>query len=478
MSDAVSYSAGPKLQNWGARLVYAFGKCRYDGSSGELHKESGESIRLTAQLSQLLNLLLARFPEAVTREEIGQNLWPKNPPSDLAHSVRIAVRRLREELDDSTDNPRYLETIPQRGYRWMMEYRQLSGFSFAWLKWLIPALLLIGVGIFYFRRPSATELYNAGEQYQKGVYTSRTRRADDLRKSIAFFDEAIRRTSSSTYAGKAYAGKSNSYALLSLYGGAKPHQAMANAREAYKKAQALAPDLGETHAAHAEILGTYDWDWPQAENEYAKAIELAPTYGPAYMWYARCLVIQGKFQPGMEISLKGEEVDGELLIAKAVTAWFRIFMGQYERAATDLDLLLKQNPTFASARWRLGLAYQLSGKPEEALKVLQEEKDPDVPELGTLGYVLALNKKAGAKDVLEKLLQLEKQAESDDSKFVSPYWIAAVYVGMGNHDEAFKYLSASYQQKDGWIEYLKVDPIWTPLRSDPRFAELLNKLRL
>lgn len=120
------------------------------------------------------------------------------------------------------------------------------------------------------------------------------------------------------------------------------------------------------------------------------------------------------------------------------------------------------------------MAYQLSGKPEEALKILQEEKDPDIPELAKRGYVLALNKKAGAKDVLERLQKLQKEAESDESKYVSPYWIAVVYAGMGNHDEAFNYLFASYQQKDAWIEYLKVDPVWAPLRSDVKNTRIVH----
>ena len=67
-------------------------------------------------------------------------------------------------------------------------------------------------------------------------------------------------------------------------------------------------NIGETHTAHAEILETYDWDWAQAENEYTKAIEMAPTYGTAYLWYARYLMIQGKSQPALEMSLKAEEV--------------------------------------------------------------------------------------------------------------------------------------------------------------------------
>src|SRR5205807_5343723 len=121
-------------------------------------KESGESDRLTAQVSQLLEFLLISFPRTVTREEIGQRLWPDNPPADLAHSVRIAVGRLREELGDSPEHPYYLETIPQRGYRWMIEPKEISKLSLVWVKWLVVAgtAMLSGVVIMiaYRRQPS------------------------------------------------------------------------------------------------------------------------------------------------------------------------------------------------------------------------------------------------------------------------------------------------------------------------------------
>ena len=158
-------------------------------------------------------------------------------------------------------------------------------------------------------------------------------------------------------------------------------------------------------------------------------------------------------------------------------------MGQYQQAISELELLVKQNPTFAAARWRLALAYQLSGRSEDAIKILQNEKGLDIPELATLGYVFGLNNmRPQAAGVLQQLRQLEKEAEADVkkdvTKYVSPYWMAVAYVGTGDRNEAFKYLSAAFEQKDGWLEYLKADPVWTPLRSDSRYAELLKKLGL
>jgi len=153
-------------------------------------------------------------------------------------------------------------------------------------------------------------------------------------------------------------------------------------------------------------------------------------------------------------------------------------MGQYQQAISELELLEKQNPTFVAARWRLGLAYQLSGRSADAIKILQEETDPDIPELATLGYVLGLNMRPQAAVVLQQLRQLEKESEADATKYVSPYWMALAYAGSGDSNEAFKYLSTAFEQKDGWLEYLKADPVWGPIRSDPRYAELVRKLGL
>jgi len=458
-------------------LRYAFGEYEFDGRAGDLYKKIGAKVRLTAQLSQLLDLLLANFPNIVTHEEIRQRLWPGGSPADPAHSIRIAIRRLREELADSPDRPGYIETVPQRGYRWMVKYKakDASRFSLARMKWLVIPALLTSVIIVYSRRPSAEDAYNAGMQYQSGVYSSRSRRVDDLRKSIDSFQQSIDLAPKS---GKAYAGQSTSYVLLSFYGGAKPGHAIEQARKAYRKAFELSPVLSETYAAHGEILETYDWDWKQAEDEYAKAIGTKTPYGTAYLWYARCLAVQGKFEPALKLSLRAQESDRESLIAKAATPWFRMFMGQYQQAISELELLEKQNPTFVAARWRLGLAYQLSGRSADAIKILQEETDPDIPELATLGYVLGLNMRPQAAGVLQQLRQLEKESEADAKKYVSPYWMAVAYAGSGDSNEAFKYLSTAFEQKDGWLEYLKADPVWGPIRSDPRYAELVRKLGL
>ena len=219
-----------------------------------------------------------------------------------------------------------------------------------------------------------------------------------------------------------------------------------------------------------------DWDWDGAEKEFKKAIELNRGYAFCYVWYGLYLTVMGRFDEATRISNQATKLDPFSQVIMANKGLESYFKREYDIAIEQNLKILELNPLFHAAYVTLGGAYIQKAMYQDAITTFSKasmfSKGHPIPVAG-LGYSYAI---AGRQE--DALMMLELLLERAAEEYVSPYWIAVMYSGLGNNDEAFKWLENGYEEKDGNMVYLKVMPILDNLRSDYRFISLLKKMKL
>jgi serine/threonine protein kinase/Flp pilus assembly protein TadD len=310
----------------------------------------------------------------------------------------------------------------------------------------------------------------AYQAYLKGLFYWNKRTADDLWKAIAHFEEAIEKAPD--YA-LGYVGLADCYNLISLYGDVPPKEFFPKAKEAALKAIALDETLAEAHNSLAYATYRFYWDFTEAESEFKRAIELNPNYATAHFWYGEFLMNQGRFNEAFREMDLALVLDPVSLITNSVLGHLFWQAGQPENAVEQLLKTLEMNPNFFIASHLLGLVYADLNKFPEA--VVQGKRAVDLSEgshlsMSHLGWVYA---RAGmddeAKAIIEELQQLSNK------HYVSSYWIAGVYAGLNENDRAFEWLEKAFEERFELFISLKTSPLWDPIRTDPRFEELLKK---
>jgi len=316
------------------------------------------------------------------------------------------------------------------------------------------------------RHTENTEAYHL---YLKGRYFWNKRTQKDLKKSIEFFQQAIERDP--TYA-LAYVGLADSYNLLGTR--LSPKEWYPRAKDAAARALGIDNTLGEAHAALGWAKLGYDWDWPGAEREFKRAIELNPNYPTAHQWYGFYLSVMGRHDEAIREATRAHELDPlSLQIGRDVG--FRLYEARrYDQAIEQFRKTLELDPNFAPVRYTLGLAYVQKGMFENAIAELQQAvtlSGDNSIFIGTLGYAYARSgRKDDARKVIGDLKELSKR------QYVQPYHFALIYMGLGENDRAFAWLEKAYEERSTRLIWLAVIPEWDGLRSDPRFTDLLRRI--
>ncbi len=313
----------------------------------------------------------------------------------------------------------------------------------------------------------------AYELYLRGRYYWNKRTEESFQKAIDYFRQAIE--IDPRYA-LAYTGLADSYSFLSGQGIRPPHEAFPLARDAATHAIEIDDSLSEAHTSLAYVKLYYDWDWSGAEREYARAIELNPNYATPHHGYAYLLVAMGRTQEANAEIEKAEAIDPLSLIINTDRGEFFYFARQPDDAVRQLKKAIDMDPSFVRAHFLLGRALVQKGQCDQAIVEFQKARSlvPGAVEmLGALaqGYA-ACGRKAEAQKTLDELVTLSKD------HYVSPHWLAATHGALGNRDEAFKWLAQAIDSRFGPMVYLKVNPIWDPLRDDPRFTAAVRRVGL
>jgi TolB-like protein len=566
-----------------------FGVFELDVRAGELRK-NGVKIKLQEQPFQILTLLLERPGGIVTREEIQQKLWPDGTVVEFESSVNAAIGRLRGALDDSADNPRFVETLPRRGYRFIYpvdlnvgglrdrikgrtargditsiavlplenmmgdseEEYFVEGMHEALITELsqISALKVIartsvqrfkntetpvrdiarnlgvdavvegsvlrsGVTVritaqlidgtteghlwadSYQRelrdilalqsevaqaiareirvtltseeqtrlaktRPVNSEAYEA---YLKGMFHLNQFTPEGFEKGLAYLNEAIEKDPTDPMP---YARLALGYSLI---GHERMPDAFTRARVAARKALELGGTLAETELALAQVKLYYDWDWAAGVAGYRHALELNPSLAEAHRHYSWYLNMVGRKDEAFAEMRQGGKLDPLAPIFAADLGWQYWFAEQYDVAIEKAEKSLELNPNFAEALCVVGYAYTAKGMYQEAVQAHKKMAAADRDWRWPLGRTYAL---AGRQDEARKLAaELEKEPTP-----MNAWGLAGIYSALGDKDKAFRWLEEAYKLRFSLMPWVGKDHSFAPLRSDPRFQDLLRRMNI
>ncbi len=308
--------------------------------------------------------------------------------------------------------------------------------------------------------------------YLKGRNAWNKRTGDALQQAIEYFNQAI--AIDPNY-GDAYAGLADCYNMLVVYGRLKPKEGFPKAKEAATRALEINESSAEAHTSMAFIKFRYDWDRTATEREFQAAIKLKPSYAPAHQWYSSYLIAVERFDEAIAEAKRTEELEPLSFVASSHLGWIYYLAGQKDKAIEQCRKILELDPSSFPARRYLGLAYEAKGRYAEAITEFQTgvKLSGSPLMLALLGHAYAASgKTTEAKQVLDDLQQLQGQ------RYVSPYTVAAIHAGLGDQEQAFKWLETAVEERDIWLMNLKVDPVFGKLRSNRRFTDILARIRL
>jgi TolB-like protein/Flp pilus assembly protein TadD len=319
-------------------------------------------------------------------------------------------------------------------------------------------------------RPVNPEAYQA---YLKGRFYWEKRTPEGLKKAVEYFEQAV---SLDPDWPLGYAGLADAYGLMPWYSSMRGSEAMPKAKAAAAKALEMDESLAEAHTSRGWIAAAYDWDWPTAEREYERAIALSPNYATAHHWYAVYFRNMGRHHEALREITKAQELDPLSLIIGVNVGLMHYFAGDFEQAETWLRKTLELGPDFARTHRDLARNLLLQGRTAEATTEAREAvrlSNADPWHIATLGYVFA---KAGqpeeARRILDELAALSKEA------YVAPSLFAWVYAGLDDRDRMFDWLEKAFQERDLLLPATLPDPLLAPMRTDPRFVDLVRRVGL
>jgi len=565
--------------------VLRFGAFEVDVTSRELRKH-GVRISLEGKPFEILLTLLENPGQVITRKTLRQKLWPDSYVR-YEQSLNTAMNKLRGSLGDSSVSPRYVETLPRLGYRFIAPVEKLHKAREARNKVMLAVLPLDNLsgdpeqtyfvdGLFeellselgqlnpkrlgviartssmIYRNTSKTvnqiaaELHvdyimegsvrldkkkkrvrvtvqliqtsdqthawtasydhdlheiltlqqevarqigqalalellpssssrsvaaniEAQEAYLQGRHFCGQRSEDTLKRALSFFERAL--ILDPNFA-KACSGIADCCTLLIWFGAMWPREAGSRAATAAVRALELDPGLGEAHASMGLVKFWHTWDWKGADEMFRRSIELNPSYAMARQWYASFLNAMGRHGEAREQLLRAREIDPHALIIQMNMADSPFFERDYGRAVQYLEGLLRNVPQFFPALFNLGRSYVQMGKHQEAIAAFEKAIQLSGNREGkpALAHAYAL---AGRTEEARKILEEIKNDPS--GRYIASPMIARVHLGLGETDEAMQWLEKGYEERSNWMSFLMVDPVWDPLRKDPRFRALLEK---
>lgn len=318
------------------------------------------------------------------------------------------------------------------------------------------------------QQTSNAECYNLCLQ---GRFHANKRTRDGLRQSVACFEQAIAADDRSAIA---YAGVADAYSLLTEYGFLDPAEGTPKARAAAEKALTLDPGSAEAHVSLAFIRSQFDWDWAGAETLYRRAIALNPGYSRARHWFAGdFLALLGRFEEALPEIRMARHLDPLSPILVEGCGYVKMLQRDYAGALEEYDQVFQLDPMFYRAYSAKARVFSLMGRYEEAIALFERARalGGDVPSvLAALGDTLA---RAGF--VWEARSLLDELQAAAKTRWVPASAFAMVNVGLGDHQAAIGYLETACNRRE-MVGGLKVHPAYDPLRSEPRFQRLLERI--
>ena len=318
-----------------------------------------------------------------------------------------------------------------------------------------------------------TEKGEAYQLYLKGRYSWNKRTVEGLMRSIENFTQA---TEIDPEYALAYAGLADAYNILASYSAIRPDEAFPKAKQAAERALELDDALAEAHTSLAFVRLGYEWDRRAAERGFKRAIKLNPGYATAHLWYAVTLAAMERLDEGIQEIKRAEELDPLSLPINTNLGWLYYLARQYDKAVEQYLKTLELDPNYALARRRLGQAYEQMQEYDKALAEFETAlslSKADTETIAAIGHLYAVSgKDREARRVIRELIDMA------GDRYIPSYFIARILIGLGERDGAFEYLERAYEERYGFLSYLKVEPLFDSLRSDERFIELARRVGL
>lgn len=397
-------------------------------------------------------------------QEIGERLGVgavlHGSVSRWGDSVRINARLIR---------------VADRAYLWSERYTSRLGSVFAIqdsISRAIAATLteqLVGRGHAPPAELSAEEM-EAYNLYLKGRYAWHRRTRESLAGAVSYFERSV--AGAPGYA-RGHAGLADAYAVQGFYDHRPPADAFPKAEAAARRALALDGSLAHPYATLGYVNLYFHWRWPDAENAFRRSIELDPSYSTAHQWYANHLTAMGRFDEAEQAMRRAMELDPLSLIANAALGWVYYHAGDYASAIEQFDRTLELDPTFGLAYLWKGLAHEQLGRSDEAIRLLEKSLALSPGSVVVVAALAHANATAGRR---ERATELLRGLLAADERYVPAFEVAKVHLGLGETDAALDWLEKAYEQRSHSMAFLKVDPQLAPLRTHPRFRELLRRV--
>jgi len=489
--------------------LYRFGVFELDLERWQLRRE-GREVPLQDQPLRLLQALLETPGAVVGRESLRQRLWEPGTHVDFEGGINSAVRRLREALQDGADNPRFIQTVPRRGYRFIapveaqgpVEARpaaqgdveeapppstfRLPPATAPW-PWLAVGLILGGVFFFALRMapsesPSSGRVGGPGSSqpgslqdlvdthFQRARLFADRRSQEGIQKAIAEYQSAL---AADPDRAESYAGLATAYVMLGAYDYWRPRDAFEPARRMAERALELDESSPEALMALSTVTAMVDWDWAGAETRLDRALALDPSLTEGHLWRAILLSYLGRHQESLasiERALALEPVSPVLNTAKA---WLLFYARQPDEAVRQSHQTIELAPDYYDAWDNLKWILLTSGDHAEAVRAwaraetLNGGNGPDLLE-------------RFSREGLPPLLRssIEKKLHLDESRYSSPFDLVLDYTTLGRTQEALDWLERSFAERETDLLGLAVDPRLDQLRNEPRFQDILSRLRI
>lgn len=318
-----------------------------------------------------------------------------------------------------------------------------------------------------------TENSEAYDFLLRGRFHSNNRTEEGMKLGIEFFEKALEADPNFALA---YAELADLYTLLPVFSTVPAPDANAKAMEYALRALELDDTLAEVHTIVGDVKIT-EYDWKGAEDEFKRAIELNPGYAHAHNKYGYHLMCMGRFEESIEQMKKAIELDPYNLNYTRNLGRIFYFEGGYEDAMSVLQGTININPIFTIVHLSLALVHVQQSEYEEALDAVKKEEEAQGkwnPVLDCISGIIyaRMDQADKAREILYDLLERSKEL------YISPYYLAALSVALGEIDQGFELLDQAYKDGDFWVRELKVDPLFEDVRSDPRYDTMLKKLRL
>jgi TolB-like protein/Tfp pilus assembly protein PilF len=316
-----------------------------------------------------------------------------------------------------------------------------------------------------------TEDSGAYRLYLKGRYHWNKRSPEGLQKAVEYFQQALDKDPAYSLA---YAGLADTYAYLSFFNVVAPREAMPKAKTAAVKGLEIDKALAEAHVSLGYISFTYDGDWSAAGKHFEQALALNPAYTRGHTFYPFYLSSIGRSEEALEVAKGALDIDPASPAVSHSLAVQLYLARKFDRAIEQAHDTLEMDANFAISYAVLGEVYLSKGMYREGLSAL--EKYSALSRSGAASLALLGYSHARLGERKESLQMIEALKAASKQSFVPALFVALVYAGLEDKDQAFTWLEKAYEERFNRLAYLKVEAFWDPLRSDPRFADLLRRV--